>query len=166
MEENNINPYQSPSASLTDIELDDHPQDQSRPSYKLYSVRSIVLATFLGSPLAGGIVMALNYRRLGLPAKAMHSAIWSAVATAALIAIAIGMPDDIKIPNMLFLIAQVLAMFIVATKLQGANLSSHQFHGGRLASAWGAAGIAILCSIVIMIALAGYVLIDAIVFAS
>jgi hypothetical protein len=36
-----------------------------RPSYELFSVWSIVVATFLGSFLGSGIVMAVNYRRLG-----------------------------------------------------------------------------------------------------
>src|ERR1039458_9866628 len=40
------------------------------PAYTLFNADSVGLATFLGTPIAGGILMAVNYRRLGKGGKA------------------------------------------------------------------------------------------------
>src|ERR1035438_821523 len=40
------------------------------PAYRLFNADSVGLATFLGTPIAGGILMAVNYRRLGKGGKA------------------------------------------------------------------------------------------------
>src|SRR5260370_30744999 len=37
----------------------------SAPDYELYAYRAVGLASFLGMPLGGSILLALNYRRLG-----------------------------------------------------------------------------------------------------
>jgi len=44
------------------------------PSYKLYHPGTIAGATAMGSPLAGAIIMALNYRRLDQPKAAWWKA--------------------------------------------------------------------------------------------
>ena len=35
------------------------------PAYRLYDVGAVALAAFLGSPLAGTVLIASNYRKLG-----------------------------------------------------------------------------------------------------
>ena len=49
MEENTVNPYQSPLASLTEGGMGEAGLEFSRPSCKLYTIGSIVLATFPGA---------------------------------------------------------------------------------------------------------------------
>ena len=39
--------------------------DPNRPQYKLYSVAALDLATFIGSMVAGVLLLASNYRKLG-----------------------------------------------------------------------------------------------------
>ena len=83
MDESSINPYQSPLADQPgEVNLDIQP---SCPAYTLYSVGSVTLSAVLGSLLAGGIVMAINYTRLGQGVEAIHAVGWSAVATVVVI---------------------------------------------------------------------------------
>ena len=153
MEENAVNPYQSPLAGLMDGGMADVGQTAARPAYKLFSIWSIILATIFGAPVAGGIVMAINYKRLGFPGKATHAVVWSAVATAVILAIAVFMPEDIHIPNMAFVIPQLVVMYLLAKTLQGPAMETHQAQGGPCASAWLAAGIGLLSMIAIFFVL-------------
>jgi hypothetical protein len=66
------------------------------------------------------------------------------VATAIVLAIAFAMPP--KAPGYLLVIAQLLAIRALATKLQGDELAKHEATGGKIASRWRAAGVgAIVC---------------------
>ena len=44
---------------------DFEPFDPGRPQYKLYSLAAIDLATFLGSLVAGSLLLAANFRNFG-----------------------------------------------------------------------------------------------------
>jgi hypothetical protein len=149
MEESPINPYQSPQASLSDFESNAGSQEGYRPAYKLYSIWSIVLATLLGSPLAGGIVMSINYKRLGFSRKAMHAIIWSVAGTFGIMAIAFFLPDNV--PDMAIAVPQLLAMIAIATTLQGKAIETQKARGGAFSSAWIAAGIGFLCLIALLL---------------
>jgi hypothetical protein len=155
MDEPVINPYQSPTSDQTGHGTLDEINRTARPAYSLYSVRSVTLGAALGSLLAGGIVMAINYKRLGQGAAAIHAILWSAVATAAIIAVGIMAPDEAHIPNAAFLVPQIIGMYYVAKSLQGPTVEAHRREGGSLASSWGAAGIGILTLFVLLGALIG-----------
>lgn len=150
MIESDPNPYQSPAASIDDHPATSHIQGQSPADYKLYSVGSVVLATFLGSPVAGGAVMAINYKRVGRSIAALHAVVWTALVTTAIIAVAIILPDDVNIPNAVFFLPQIIAMYYFAKSLQGPVVEAHERLGGSLASAWGAAGIGVLSGTVLL----------------
>ena len=146
------NPYQSPAAAWGEYSGQDGLEAHS-PHYKLYSIGSIVLATFLGSPLAGGVLMAINYARLGRTAAAIHAVVWSAAAITAIIGGTMLLSDDTNIPNLVAIAPQVIGMYFVARALQERDIESHQQSGGQLASAWGAAGIAIAAAVLILVVL-------------
>ena len=57
------------------------PRAVSGPQYQLYSIWAVLLATFLGSPLAGGVVMAVNCQRLAQPGVAQYILLISGVLT-------------------------------------------------------------------------------------
>ncbi len=159
MDEPLINPYQSPNSDQTGHENPDEINRTARPAYSLYSVRSVTLGAVLGSLLAGGIVMAINYKRLGQGAAAIHAVLWSAVATAAIIAVGIMVPDEAHIPNAAFFVPQIIGMYYVAKSLQGSAVEAHRREGGSLASSWGAAGIGILTAVVLLGALFGILIV-------
>jgi hypothetical protein len=154
MEEPELNPYRSPAVGNEYVEPRSI-EGPFRPDYKLYSPGSIVLATFFGSPVAGGIVMAINYKRLGRLVAAVHAVVWTVVFTAAIITVAMILPDDVHIPNSAFVVPQLIAMYFLAASLQGRDLEEHQRRGGLRASAWGAAGIGVLVGVAIAVMVFG-----------
>jgi len=130
------NIYAPPQAALE--------RDDGTASGALYSARSVVLATFLGSLLAGGVLLAVNYRRLGRPGAALRAIIGALFGEAALLALALALPADLHIPNIAFTVAQMFLMSYLAKLLQGEALRTHVASGGPVASGWAAAGIGLL----------------------
>jgi len=117
---------------------------------RLYSPRAVAVATFLGSLLAGGSLMALNFRRLGRGRAALWALLGAVLAQAALFALAFALPASVHVPSVAYTAVQVLVMLYAAKRLQGADIDSHVNAGGRLASGWTAAGIGLLYGMVMM----------------
>lgn len=153
MEEPAFNPYQSPLSELPN--KSDGVDDALRPRYRLFSLGSVMLATALGSPWAGGIVMAVNYQRLGRVGAAIHAFVWTLLFSTALIMLAVLLPDEIYIPTASYILVQIGGMYYVAKSYQGAILEEHRQRDGMLASAWGAAGIGFLVAVAIAILVFG-----------
>lgn len=104
----------------------------------MYSAGQVRLATFLGGPLGGGWLMALNYKRLGQPGKARAAVGLSVLAMVALIAIGFATPGR----SMSWLaIVPIFVMRALAKSLQGAAYDRHVQAGGSRGSSWRAAGI-------------------------
>jgi hypothetical protein len=121
----------------------------SEIGYSLYSPMAVGLATFLGAPVAGSVIMALNYRRLGKPASARSAVIYGVIATAALIALGFVLPP--QMPTSAIAVASIIAMAQVAKTLQGEALDLHKSAGGRIASIWKAAGVGLASLIVLSV---------------
>jgi hypothetical protein len=113
----------------------------------LYSVNAVGLASFLGSVLAGAVLMAINYRRIGEPARATYAIILGILGTVASIGIALVLPD--RVPSAAIVVPQLFAMIAIARAMQGPMLERHVQQGGKIASMWKAAGIAMLFFIVL-----------------
>jgi hypothetical protein len=142
VDRNDFNPYAAPPAGVAAGDVSVDAGIPSAPGYKLFSVGAIVLATFLGSPVAGTVLMAMNYWRLGRKSAAWISVAVGILATAFIIAAALALPEET--PNSPFIVAQLLGMYFVARGLQGGLISQHCRTYGRLASMWAAAGISLL----------------------
>ena len=54
----------------------------SRPEYRLFDAGAVGLAAFLCCPLAGAILMAVNYRKLGQTGRGVFAVILGVIATA------------------------------------------------------------------------------------
>jgi amino acid transporter len=140
------NVYEAPSANLG--------KSQSH-EYSLYKITGIGIATFLGSILAGGFLMYLNFKRLGLIEKANKTLIYSSIATVIVFIIIFLIPEDINIPNTAFSIPQIIAMVQIAKHQQGGLIETHAEANGPLASNWKAFGIGLLFTIAIMAVIFG-----------
>jgi hypothetical protein len=125
------------------------------PAYALYSARAAMWATFCGSVLAGGIVLAINYARLGQRRELLNTLLWSALGTAALIAIAHLPQEDRSILAPILHPVQIAVMWVVAHSIQGPAIERHRERGGSLASAWSAVGIGCICGLFMSVALIG-----------
>lgn len=135
---------------MSDIERED--ADEDRPSYTLHPLRGVVWAASWGSPVAAGIVMAINYWRIGRRSAARNAAVLGAIATATLFAIVFAIPENLldRIPNGVIWVPQLVLAYLVAKSLQNDLIEEHFAGGGAIASAWPSVGIGVLCSPVVL----------------
>jgi len=117
------------------------------PSYKLFDSRAVAIATLFGSPVAGAIVMAINYSRLGQKSKATLAVVYGLLATVAGIALGFVLPQGVGSGVGIGLL---LAMMNIAKSAQGPAVTEHQQQGGKLASGWAAFFIGLGMMVVII----------------
>ncbi len=122
---------------------------QPAEQHALYTPRAVGLATFLGGPLAGTVVMAMNYRRVGRPASAVKAILGGLAGTAALGALAFVLPEHS--PGFLLGLIPLFVMVKLASTLQGETVNRHKYAGGKIASMWKAAGVGLL-SLILLVA--------------
>src|SRR5690606_4125770 len=121
-----------------------------RPDYELYKVSAIGIATFFGTILAGGLLLSKNFKRLGKESAARDALIYSVIATVAVTALALLIPEDWNIPSFAFTVPQLVAMMQIARQQQEADIDRHIDNGGALASNWKALGISLLVLLGVM----------------
>ena len=111
------------------------------PAYTLFDADAVVLATFLGGPLAGSILIAVNYRRLGMGRNGAPILAVGLFVTALALGFGSLMPAAASavVGFGLLLVARS-----VAKALQGTAVEEHVRNGGYLGSKWAAAGLGIV----------------------
>jgi len=126
----------------------------------VYSVRQIAVATFLGTPLAGALLLGANFRALGKPASRKPAIIWGVVATVVVMVLAFILPD--RMPNSVLPIAYTMGMRQAALQLQGAALTAHAQASGPHQSNWRVFGISMAClAVTTTLLIGGYVAYEA-----
>jgi len=118
---------------------------QPVPVYPLYSRRHVELATFLGSPIAGALLIRANCRRLGNPRAGRQVVLLAAVGAAAVIAgavvsVASGMPR-LLLP-LFFELSFLSGIYILFERSMQSLLKAHVSAGGRTGPWWRALGAA------------------------
>ncbi len=119
------------------------------PAIALYKPNQIGLATFVGTALGGGILIAINETRLGRRSAAWKAVLFSALATAALLGIAFAVPENF--PTFPLAIGPLIVMRAIAVKRQQDLVNAHLAAGGKSGSSWAAAGIGLASLIGIMV---------------
>jgi hypothetical protein len=143
------------SASATENLPDAATPSYEIPAYKLFDSTSIALATFLGSPVAGTGLIALNYRRLGKDRSAATAFVIGIAATG----LALGFGSFIpSYATSAVAVGLFVATWNASKSLQAATIGSHVQHGGRLGSRWVASGIG-LCVLPLIVCSATAVLV-------
>lgn len=122
------------------------------PAYRLYDSSSIGLAAFLGSPLAGTVLIASNYRKLGQGSNAMLALVVGAAASGVLIFLGLKSTASPTIASIVLFVCTWMA----AKQLQDQTIKTHVAWGGQLYSKWRAVGIAVATTLVLGCALIGY----------
>jgi hypothetical protein len=115
------------------------------PAYRLYDVGAVALAAFLGSPLAGTVLMASNYRKLGQGGNGFLALVLGAAASVGEIYIGL---TSTKSPAIATLVL-FAATWFAAKELQGHAVQTHVASGGQLFSKWRAVGVACVTSLVL-----------------
>jgi hypothetical protein len=128
---------------------------QSAPAFKLFDANAVAIATFLGSPVAGSILMAINYRRLGKGGSAAVAVVLGVVSTAAAVVLGYFVPTTFTTAVAVIL---VVTMRSVAQALQGSAVKQHVGHGGSLGSKWAASGVGLIFLVVVAGAIFGGIL--------
>jgi hypothetical protein len=110
------------------------------PAYTLFDSRAVALATFLGAPLAGSILMALNYRRLHRGGAAAAILAAGTILTAGAVFSSLAVPGPAA---RVWPILMSLLMMYGARVFQGAGVERHVRSGGGLGSRWVASGLGV-----------------------
>jgi hypothetical protein len=127
--------------------------------YRLFDSGAVATAAFVCCPLAGTILIAVNYGRLGKVGKGFLAVILGLAATAFSILIkwiwhtSPGSFDRLEYDavEILFLVVTWICTWQIAKELQGEAVREHAARGGHLGSRWAAAwvGIATLAALVV-----------------
>lgn len=109
---------------------------------KVFGTGAISLATFLGGPLAGGFVMAKNFRLFGQPRAALNAVFLGIITTILLFLALLYLPEGIfdKIPNAIIPAIYTGVIGILADRMQGPAIRKLMEEGAVKASNWIAAG--------------------------
>lgn len=122
---------------------------------RLYSVWAVVLATFLGSPVAGGVLLSINCHRLSEPSVIPHILMWTGLLTVGPLLLGDIIPPEQRMVEALLVAVQVLIMYFLASRLQAKAIALHLQRGGEIASYWGAIGIGVTCGLILLWLLVG-----------
>lgn len=127
MEETNL--YQTPSADVSNAPA---------LSERLYSPGQMVFAAFFGSPVAGFLLLAANFRELGQQKFRRYALLVGVVSNVALLLMAITLPDDVPIlfTNVFVPIVYSFGVLRIARHTQGAAFRAHLDAGGGKHSHW------------------------------
>jgi hypothetical protein len=129
-----------------------YPPQYTPPAYRLYDVAAVGIAAFFGGPLAGTILMASNYRKLGQGNNGVLALIVGAAASVGLIVMGLKSTASPAIASLVLIVCTGLA----AKQLQGEAIKTHVAWGGPLYSKWRAFGIAIATVLVLGAGTIGY----------
>ncbi|HJX90337.1 MAG TPA: hypothetical protein VJ372_07570 [Pyrinomonadaceae bacterium] len=99
---------------------------------KLFSLGQIVLATFLGAPLAGSLLVAHNYRVLQKANASRQSIVYGVASTVLIFIIAFLLPE--KFPNSVLPVVYCIAMRQLVSYVQGGAIAAHYSIGGAKGS--------------------------------
>ena len=122
------------------------------PQYKLFDANSVMLATFLGTPLGGSFLMSLNYRRMHKALAAAGTLLLGIAITGGAILAAYLIPQS---ASYVISIGLLFGMKALAQSMQGEAVNQHEVQGGRLASKWAAAGIGLATLAVLFLGIVG-----------
>lgn len=118
------------------------------PDGKLFSLGQITLATFLGAPVAGSLLVARNYEALENRGAAWRSLAAGIGATILLAVIGFLLPENT--PGTGLSIGSCVAAYMTAKSYQGDTIDRHLNAGGRQGS-WGlTVGLGLLCGTILL----------------
>lgn len=120
---------------------------------KLYSQKSITFGTFLGGPLAAGILARQNYLQLGKEKEGMYALIIGIILTFLIIVAIVATPGYIidKIPRELIPFVYTGIISLIIERLQGKELKAHKENNGEFYSGWKVAGIGAMSMVILFV---------------
>ena len=125
---------------------------------KFYSQRAIMIATYLGGPLAAGFLARQNFINFGKDEYGKYSLIIGIISTILIFVGIFSIPENIldKIPNILIPAIYTGIIYLIIEKLQGKDLKEHKNNNGEFYSAWKATAIGTICMAILVGGVFGY----------
>ena len=117
-----------------------------------WSPRALGWISFVFSFLAGGVLLGLNYERLGQPEKKVSTIALTLACFAAFIGVSWVLPDDSAFERVLRWLN--IGAAIVVGRLQKDAYSRHVERGGETASPWPVVGL--MLGVAVLLAAAAY----------
>lgn len=129
---------------------------------ELYSQRAILIATYIGGPLAAGILARQNFINLGKEELGKYSLIIGIVSTLLLIVGIFSIPEEIidKVPNLVIPLIYSGIIYLIIEKYQGTELKQHKENNLPFYSAWKATGIGFVSMLILVGGIFGYALLS------
>lgn len=112
--------------------MDAQPALPVSPPQRVHSPTGVAWATICGTPIAGGIVLALNYWKWGQKGLAAAAVAGGFLTTALLGGLSWIVP--IGVPALVFLVPLIVLGYFAARWLQGRRLDAHRAAGGTRVS--------------------------------
>jgi hypothetical protein len=109
----------------------------SNPRSLLYSSTLIFALSILGSPLVGGILSAMNWKRVGAPSRANKSLALAGGAVVAMVLLGVFVPDSMPSLARGGSVGVTMAAAVGFRNEQRQLVEAHLAQGGKLASPWG-----------------------------
>ena len=134
--------YRTPNSAFSESEL---------AKIKLYKVSGIGCATYVGSIPAGGLLLYLNYRKLGLEKNAKQCLLISAIASILFFSALLYVYNYLNFPIISLVVASAFVVAHIAGMCQGKLQNAHFRKGGGAASDWKAFGMGLLVSFPLML---------------
>jgi hypothetical protein len=114
----------------------------------IYKFNQVALATFLGGPLAGGYVIAENFKAFNEPEKVRKTWIYATLTTIGLFSAAYFLPNRVPIPTHLLPLIIAVAANFITKQTQGAKIDTH-VNAGLPVYGWGRTiGIALVAVLI------------------
>lgn len=122
--------------------------DRPKPEGKIYSRLAILVSTFLAGPMAGGYMMAENFKAFGERSRATWSLIISILSTVLLMTVANLIPFLDKVPPVAFSAAAFVVIHQMINYYLAERMEAHFQAGGEKA---GIGKIILVCVIAVIL---------------
>jgi hypothetical protein len=103
---------------------------------KIYTLRSIQVATFLGGPLVAGYLISENYRVFNEDKKSKMAILIGVFATILLLVIIFMLPDTKKVPTYIIPLAYSWGAYVLVQQLMGVQMKAHFAAAGEAYTIW------------------------------
>lgn len=120
-------------------------------SAKIFTNKTISVATYFGGPIAAGFLIARNFKIFGKPDAARNSVFIGIISTIIMFGLLFMIPEKIidKIPAPLIPAIYTAIISLIIERKQGAQIKAFLANNGQTASNWQAAGYGLLGLLVI-----------------
>lgn len=127
--------------------------DNSIENPKLYKSKHILVATYIGGPLAAGYLMCENFKALHKPDSARNAIILGVISTILLFVIIFSIPENVldKVPRVIIPAIYTAIVYFLIQKYQGEPLEKQEKNKYPFFSVWRTIGMGLI-SLVIFLA--------------